>query len=350
MRPGGSALCVPISKRMASSGTAEITIRDALNQALDEEMERDEDVFLMGEEVAQYNGAYKISRGLLDKYGEKRVIDTPISEAGFTGLCVGAALAGLKPVCEFMTWNFAMQAIDQIVNSSVKAHYMSQGTHPSSIVFRGPNGAAAGVAAQHSQDYTPWYGSLPGCKVVSPYSAEDAKGLLKAAIRDPNPVIVLENEIMYAASFPLTEQLKSKDFVIKIGEAKIERPGTHITLVSHSRAVGTCLEAAEILAKDGIDAEVVNMRTIRPLDIPTLVKSVKKTGRCVSVDAGFPHFGFGSEIMAQIMESDAFGYLDAPVQRVTGADVPMPYAEALENLATPNVDVVLRACKQSLYF
>ncbi|KAK9390734.1 thiamine diphosphate-binding protein [Lipomyces mesembrius] len=342
---------VDLGKRAASSsgGPAMVTVRDALNQAMAEEMERDETVFLMGEEVAQYNGAYKVSRGLLDKFGDKRVVDTPITEAGFAGLCVGAALAGLKPICEFMTFNFAMQAIDQIINSGAKTFYMSGGTQPCNVTFRGPNGAAAGVGAQHSQDYSAWYGSIPGLKVISPYSSEDAKGLMKAAIRDPNVTVFLENEILYGESFEMSEEAQSPDFVIPIGKAKIERAGTDVTLVGHSRNVEFCLEAAEILAKENISAEVINLRTIKPMDVPAIVKSVKKTNRIVAVDSGYPAFGFGSEIAAQIMESDAFDYLDAPVERVTGAEVPTPYAIELENMAFPDTDVVVRAAKKTLY-
>lgn len=279
-----------------------MTVRDALNQALEEELAADEKVFLLGEEVAQYNGAYKVTRGLLDKFGPKRVIDTPITEAGFAGLATGAALSGLKPICEFMTFNFAMQAIDHIVNSAAKTHYMSGGTVKCPIVFRGPNGAAAGVAAQHSQCFAAWYGSVPGLKVVSPWNSEDAKGLLKAAIRDPNPVVVLENELQYGLSFPMSEEAQSSDFVIPIGKAKVEREGKDITVVSHSRSVGFSLEAAEQLAKDGISVEVINLRSIRPLDVDTIVKSVKKTNRIITVEGGWASYGVGSEIAAQIME------------------------------------------------
>ncbi|ANB13529.1 pyruvate dehydrogenase (acetyl-transferring) subunit E1 beta [Sugiyamaella lignohabitans] len=313
-------------------------------------MDKDEAVFLMGEEVGQYNGAYKVSRGLLDRFGEKRVIDTPITEMGFAGLCVGSALAGLKPVCEFMTFNFAMQAIDQIINSGAKTFYMSGGTQQCNVTFRGPNGAAAGVAAQHSQDYSAWYGAIPGLKVVSPYSAEDAKGLLKSAIRDPNVTIFLENEIMYGESFPVSEEVLSPDFTIPFGVAKVERAGTDITIVAHSRDVGTSLKAADLLKKQyNVEAEVINLRSIKPLDVPSIVKSVKKTNRIISVEAGFPAFGVGSEIAAQIMESEAFDYLDAPVVRVTGAEVPTPYAIELENFAFPTPEVVVRAAKSVLY-
>lgn len=337
--------------RLASSasGPQTITVRDALNSALAEELDRDDDVFLLGEEVAQYNGAYKVSRGLLDRFGERRIIDTPITEMGFTGLAVGAALAGLKPICEFMTFNFAMQAIDQIINSAAKTYYMSGGTQPCNITFRGPNGAAAGVAAQHSQCYAAWYGSIPGLKVVSPYSAEDYKGLFKAAVRDPNPVIFLENEIAYGESFEVSEDFLSNDFVLPIGKAKIEKEGTDITLVSHSRNVMHCMEAAEQLEKDyGVKAEVLNLRSIKPLDVPAIVASVKKTNHLVTVEAGFPAFGVGSEICAQIMESEAFDYLDAPVERVTGCEVPTPYAKELEDFAFPTTEIVMRASRKVL--
>ncbi|WFD20024.1 pyruvate dehydrogenase (acetyl-transferring) [Malassezia caprae] len=327
----------------------EMTVRDALNSAMEEEMHRDASVFLLGEEVARYNGAYKVTKGLLDKFGEDRVIDTPITEAGFTGLAVGAAFAGLRPICEFMTFNFAMQAIDQIINSAGKTHYMSAGGVQCPIVFRGPNGAAAGVAAQHSQDYTTWYGQIPGLKVVSPFSAEDARGLLKAAIRDPNPVVVLENEILYGYSFPLSEEALSEDFLLPIGKAKIERPGKDITIVSHAIGVDHALNAAKLLKDEGIEVEVINLRSIRPLDIDTVVASVKKTSRLVTVEGGFPAFGLGSEICAQIMESEAFDYLDAPVERVTGADIPTPYATHLESLAFPTPELIQKVAKRALY-
>ncbi|XP_068109847.1 pyruvate dehydrogenase E1 component subunit beta, mitochondrial [Hyperolius riggenbachi] len=326
----------------------QVTVRDALNQALDEELERDERVFMLGEEVAQYDGAYKISRGLWKKYGDKRVMDTPISEMGFAGIAVGAAMAGLRPVCEFMTFNFSMQAIDQVINSAAKTHYMSAGRVPVPIVFRGPNGASAGVAAQHSQCFAAWYGHCPGLKVVSPWSAEDAKGLLKAAIRDDNPVVMLENELMYGVPFEMSEDSQSKDFVIPIGKAKIERPGSQITLVSHSRSVGHCLEAANVLAKEGIDCEVINMRTIRPMDTETIEASVMKTNNLVTVEGGWPQFGVGAEICAKIMEGPAFNYLDSPVYRVTGADLPMPYAKILEENSVPQVKDIIFAVKKTL--
>lgn len=327
-----------------------MTVRDALNTAMEEEMLRDEKVFIMGEEVAQYNGAYKITKGLLDKFGEKRVIDTPITEAGFAGIAVGAALAGLRPICEFMTFNFAMQAIDQIVNSGGKTFYMSGGSTPCPVVFRGPNGAAAGVAAQHSQDYCSWYGQVPGLKVVSPWSSEDCKGLMKAAVRDPNPVVVLENEIMYGQAFPMSVEAQSKDFTLPIGKAKVERTGKDVTVVAHSRMVGLSIEAAENLSKaEGVQVEVINLRSIRPLDIETIIDSIKKTRRLVVVEGGFPMFGVGSEVVAQICESEAFDYLDAAPERVTGADIPTPYALNLENLAFPDVPVIEKVIRRSLY-
>lgn len=333
----------------SKSGQQEMTVRDALNSGLAEELDRDDDVFLMGEEVGQYNGAYKVSKGLLDRFGERRVIDTPITEMGFTGLAVGAAFHGLKPVLEFMTFNFAMQAIDQIVNSAAKTYYMSGGIQPCNITFRGPNGAAAGVAAQHSQDYAAWYGSIPGLKVLSPYSAEDYKGLIKASIRDPNPVVFLENEIAYGESFPVSEEVLSSDFVLPIGKAKVEREGTDITLVGHSRAVKFAMEAAEKLKQDyDVNAEVINLRSIKPLDVPTIIESLKKTNHLVTVENGFPAFGVGSEICAQIMESEGFDYLDAPVERVTGCEVPTPYAKELEDFAFPDTETILRASRKVL--
>ncbi|BGP37166.1 pyruvate dehydrogenase E1, beta subunit [Rhodotorula kratochvilovae] len=338
------------SSEPSSDGSVDMTVREALNSAMEEEMTRDETVFVLGEEVAQYNGAYKVTKGLLDKFGEKRVIDTPITEAGFCGIAVGAAFAGLRPVCEFMTFNFAMQAIDQIVNSAGKTYYMSGGNVPCPIVFRGPNGAAAGVGAQHSQDYAAWYGQIPGLKVVSPWSAEDARGLLKAAIRDPNPVVVLENEIMYGQSFKVSKEVASPDFLLPIGKAKVERAGTDVTIVGHSRMVGFALEAAEKLKKEqGIECEVINLRSIRPLDIETIKASVKKTNRLVTVEGGFPMFGVGSEIAAQIVESDAFDHLDAPVERITGADLPTPYAANLESQAFPTPEIIEKVVLRSLY-
>jgi pyruvate dehydrogenase E1 component beta subunit len=322
-----------------------MTVREALREAMAEEMRRDPAVFLMGEEVGQYQGAYKISQGLLDEFGPKRVIDTPITEQGFAGLGVGAAFGGLKPIVEFMTWNFAMQAIDQIINSAGKTLYMSGGQMGCPIVFRGPNGAAARVAAQHSQSYGSWYAHVPGLKVVAPYFAADAKGLLKAAIRDPNPVIFLENEIVYGRSFDVP---KVDDLVLPIGKARVVREGTHVTLVSYSITVGLVLQAAEALAKEGIEAEIIDLRSLRPLDTETVVASVKKTNRIVTVEEGWPICGIASEISTQVMEQ-AFDYLDAPPMRVTGKDVPMPYAANLEKLALPNVDEVIAAAKAVLY-
>ena len=322
-----------------------MTVREALRDAMAEEMRRDDTVFLMGEEVAQYQGAYKVSQGLLEEFGARRVIDTPITEHGFTGLGVGAAFAGLRPIVEFMTWNFAMQAIDQIINSAAKTRYMSGGQMSSPIVFRGPNGPAARVAAQHSQDYSSWYAHVPGLKVISPYFAADAKGLLKAAIRDPNPVIFLENEIAYGRSFPVP---KLDDFVIPIGKARIVKPGKDVTLVAHSICVGLILEASEKLAAEGIDAELIDLRTLRPLDTATVIDSVKRTNRLVTVEQGWPICSIGSEVCSQVVEQ-AFDYLDAPPTKVTGKDVPMPYAANLEKLALPHVDDVVAAAKSVCY-
>jgi pyruvate dehydrogenase E1 component beta subunit len=329
------------------AGTAMITmtVREAIRSAMSEEMRRDKDVFLMGEEVGQYQGAYKISQGMLDEFGDQRVLDTPITEHGFTGIATGAAFAGLKPIVEFMTFNFAMQAIDHIINSAAKTLYMSGGQMGCPIVFRGPNGAAARVGAQHSQDYTAWYSQIPGLKVIAPYSAADAKGLMKAAIRDPNPIIFLENEILYGKSF---EVPNVEDWIVPIGKARIARAGTHVTIVSFSIGMTYALAAAEKLAAEGIECEVVDLRTIRPMDIETVVTSVKKTNRCVCVEEGFPRFSVTSEIAAEIM-THAFDYLDAPVARVAGKDVPMPYAANLEKLALPNVDDVVAAVKGVLY-
>ena len=321
------------------------TVREALRDAMAEEMRRDEDVFLMGEEVAEYQGAYKISQGLLDEFGAKRVIDTPITEHGFAGIGVGAAFAGLKPIVEFMTFNFAMQAIDQIINSAAKTLYMSGGQMGSPIVFRGPNGAAARVAAQHSQDYAAWYAHIPGLKVVQPYSAADAKGLLKAAIRDPNPVIVLENEILYGKSFEVPD---IEDFTIEIGKAKVVRTGGDVTLVSFGIGMTYALEAAEALAGEGIEAEVIDMRSLRPMDTDTVVKSVKKTNRCVTIEEGWPVCSIGNHISATLMQQ-AFDWLDAPVINLTGKDVPMPYAANLEKLALVTTAEVIEAAKAVCY-
>ena len=322
-----------------------ITVREALRDAMAEEMRRDPDVFVMGEEVAEYQGAYKVTQGLLQEFGARRVIDTPITEHGFAGLGIGAAFAGLKPIVEFMTWNFAMQAMDQIINSAAKTRYMSGGQMSCPIVFRGPNGAAARVAAQHSQDYSAWYASVPGMKVIAPYFAADAKGLLKAAIRDPNPVIFLENEIVYGKSFPVP---KLDDFVLPIGKARVVKPGSDVTLVSYSITVGQCLEAAEKLAEGGIDAEVIDLRSLRPLDMDTVLASVKKTNRIVTVEQAWPVCSIGSEICAQVA-LDAFDYLDAPPTKVSGKDVPMPYAANLEKLALPTVDDIIAAVKAVSY-
>ena len=322
-----------------------MTVREALRDAMAEEMRRDKDVFVMGEEVAEYQGAYKVTQGLLQEFGPKRVIDTPITEHGFAGLGVGAALTGLKPIVEFMTFNFAMQAIDHIINSAAKTLYMSGGQMGCPIVFRGPNGAAARVGAQHSHDYAAWYSNVPGLKVVMPYTAADAKGLLKAAIRDPNPVIFLENEILYGQSMPVP---KLDDFVVPIGRARIHRIGKDVTIVSFGIGMTYALKAAEELAKEGIEAEVIDLRTVRPMDMPTVIESVKKTNRCVAVEEGFPQSGITAEIGMKIME-EAFDYLDAPVARVTGKDVPMPYAANLEKLALPNVGEVVAAAKAVCY-
>jgi pyruvate dehydrogenase E1 component beta subunit len=328
-----------------AESTYECTVREALRDAMAEEMRRDDAVYLMGEEVAEYNGAYKVSQGLLDEFGAKRVIDTPITEHGFAGLAVGSAFQGLKPIVEFMTMNFAMQAIDHIINSAAKTLYMAGGQLGCPIVFRGPNGAASRVAAQHSQCYASWYGHVPGLKVVAPWSAADAKGLMKAAIRDPNPVLILENEIMYGQSF---ECPKDEDFVIPIGRAKIEKEGTDVTIVAFSIMVGKALEAAKKLEEQGIGAEVINLRSIRPLDTYTLLQSVKKTNRMVTVEEGWAAYGVGAEIVA-LMNEHAFDYLDAPVARVAAADVPLPYAANLEALALPQIDEIVHAAKKTCY-
>ncbi|MGM4918339.1 pyruvate dehydrogenase complex E1 component subunit beta [Tardiphaga sp. 813_E8_N1_3] len=322
-----------------------MTIREALRDAMAEEMRRDEDVFIMGEEVAEYQGAYKVTQNLLQEFGARRVIDTPITEHGFAGVGVGAAMSGLKPIVEFMTFNFAMQAIDQIINSAAKTLYMSGGQMTCQIVFRGPNGAAARVGAQHSQDYSAWYSQIPGLKVVAPYSAADYKGLLKSAIRDPNPVIFLENEMLYGHS---GEVPKLDDYIVPIGKAKVARVGKDVTLISWSNGMTYALKAAEELAKEGIEAEVIDLRTLRPLDTDTIIESVKKTSRAVTVEEGWQQSGVGAEIAARIMEH-AFDYLDAPVARVSGKDVPMPYAANLEKLALPSVADVVAAAKAVCY-
>ncbi|MCS6781391.1 MAG: pyruvate dehydrogenase complex E1 component subunit beta, partial [Geminicoccaceae bacterium] len=336
LRPASPAEDLP-----AGVKTVKLTVREALRDAMAEEMRRDPDVFLMGEEVAYYQGAYKVSQGLLDEFGPERVIDTPITEYGFTGLGVGAAMAGLRPIVEFMTWNFAMQAIDHIINSAAKTLYMSGGQMGCPIVFRGPNGAAARVAAQHSQEYSSWYAHCPGLKVVAPYSAADAKGLLKSAIRDPNPVVFLENEVLYGRSFEVPEL---PDLLVPIGRAKIVRKGRDLTITAFSIMVGKALEAADRLAEKGIEAEVIDLRTLRPLDVETLVESVKRTNRLLSTEEGWPVCGIGAELAAVVMEH-AFDWLDAPVMRVTGKDVPMPYAANLERLALPQVEDIVAAAQ-----
>jgi len=335
------AVATPAPEPEWKGGTQHITVREALREAMSAEMRADKSVFLMGEEVAQYQGAYKISQGMLEEFGDKRVIDTPITEHGFAGLGVGAAFGGLKPIVEFMTFNFAMQAIDQIINSAAKTHYMSGGQMTCPIVFRGPNGAASRVAAQHSQCYASWYAHVPGLRVVAPWSAADAKGLLRAAIRDPNPVIFLENEILYGQSFDVPDD---PDFVLPIGKAKIERAGKDVTIVAFSIMVGKALQAAEELAKLGIDAEVINLRSLRPFDTETIVASVKKTNRLVSCEEGWPFAGIGSELSALMMEH-AFDYLDAPVKRVAGLDVPLPYAANLEKMALPQSSHIVEAAR-----
>ena len=325
-----------------NDATKKITVREALRDAILEEMESDNDVFIMGEEVAEYEGAYKVTQGLLEKFGDKRVIDTPITEHGFTGIGVGAAFGNLKPIVEFMTFNFSMQAIDQIINSAAKTLYMSGGQMGCPIVFRGPNGAASRVAAQHSQCFASWYSHVPGLKVVSPWSSEDAKGLLKSAIRDPNPIVFLENEVMYGQSF---ECPISNEFTLPIGKAKVEKNGSDVTIVAFSIMVGKALEAANELEKNGINAEVINLRTLRPLDLETIINSVKKTNRLITCEEGFGYSGIGAEISSLIQEN-AFDWLDAPVLRVHGKDVPMPYAENLEKLALPQTSDIINKAKQ----
>jgi pyruvate dehydrogenase E1 component beta subunit len=341
---------VPAAPRAATpekdwGPTKSMTVREALRDAMAAEMRADADVFLIGEEVAQYQGAYKISQGLLEEFGARRVMDMPITEHGFTGMAVGAAFTGLKPIVEFMTFNFSMQAIDQIINSAAKTLYMSGGQLGCPIVFRGPNGAASRVAAQHSQCYASWYAHCPGLKVVSPWSAADAKGLLRAAIRDPNPVIVLENEILYGQSF---ECPTADDFILEIGKAKVEREGSDVTIVAFSIMVGMAMQAAEKLAEQGISAEVINLRSIRPLDTETIAASVRKTNRLVTLEEGWPYAGIGAEVAMQIMET-AFDHLDAPPVRVTGVDVPMPYAANLEKLALPRLEQVVEAARSVTY-
>jgi pyruvate dehydrogenase E1 component beta subunit len=338
------AKAVP-AEPVSTGPTATLTVREALRDAMAEEMRRDKDVFVMGEEVAEYQGAYKVTQGLLQEFGAMRVIDTPITEHGFAGLGIGAAFAGLKPIIEFMTFNFAMQAMDHLINSAAKTRYMSGGQMGASVVFRGPNGPAARVAAQHSQDFTAWYSHIPGLKVVAPYTAADAKGLLKSAIRDPNPVIFLENEILYGQSFPVP---KLDDYLVPIGKARIARAGADVTIVAWSMSMSYALKAAEELAKEDIGAEVIDLRTLKPMDIATIIESVKKTGRVVTVEEGWRQSGVGAEIAASVTEH-AFDWLDAPVTRVTGKDVPMPYAANLEKLALPSVAEVVAAAKTVCY-
>jgi pyruvate dehydrogenase E1 component beta subunit len=326
-----------------------MTVRDALNSAIDEEIARDDDVFLMGEEVAKYNGAYKISKGLWDKWGDDRIIDTPISEMGFTGIGVGASMYGIRPIIEFMTFNFSMQAIDQIINSAGKLHYMSAGDLHCPIVFRGLNGAAYGVGAQHSQCFAAWYTHCPGLKVVAPWSVEDCRGLLKSSIRDDNPVVFLENEVMYGQSFEVSDSVLDKDFLIPLGKAKIEREGKDCTIVTFSKMVSTSLEAAKELEKEGISVEVINLRTLRPMDTTTILNSIKKTSRCVTVEEGWPTCGIGAEVIACVNDTSTFDYLDAPIVRVTGADIPTPYAQNLETLAFPQVDNIINGVRKTIY-
>lgn len=324
-----------------------ITVREALRDAMAEEMRKNKDVFIIGEEVAEYQGAYKVTQGLLEEFGQKRVIDSPITEHGFAGLAVGAAFAGLRPIVEFMTFNFAMQAMDQIVNSATKTNYMSGGQVRCPIVFRGPNGAAARVAAQHSQCYASWYAHIPGLIVIAPYFAHDHKGLLKAAVRNPNPVVFLENEILYGHSHEVPDSIND-DYLVPIGKANVIRAGTDVTITAFSLQVKNALEAAEILSKDGIQAEVIDLRTLRPFDVETITESVKKTNRIISVEEGWPFAGIGSEIAAIIMDN-VFDYLDAPVIRVTGKDTPLPYAATLEKLALPQVTDIVNAAKSVCY-
>jgi pyruvate dehydrogenase E1 component beta subunit len=346
LRVANAVRFAKISKR--NMAVIEMPVREAINQALDEEMTRDHRVFIIGEEVAQYQGAYKITKGLFQKYGAKRVIDTPITEMGFAGLATGAAYQGLRPVVEFMTFNFSMQAIDQIINSAAKQFYMTGGDISVPIVFRGPNGAAAGVAAQHSQCFAAWYSSVPGLKVVAPWSSEDAKGLMKSAIRDQNPVVVLENELLYGTPFPMSEEAQSPDFTIPFGKAKIERSGSDVSIITFSKLVGTSLELAKKLEAEGISVEVVNLRSLRPIDRDAIIATAKKTGRVVAVEEGWPQCGICAEIAGILMESEAFDYLDAPMERVTGADVPMPYAIPLEKAALPQIHDIEAAVKRTL--
>jgi len=326
-----------------------ITVREALNEALDEELARDENVFLMGEEVGTYQGAYKVSKGLYQKYGPNRIVDTPITEAGFTGLGIGAAMAGARPIVEFMTWNFALQAMDQLVNTAAKSFYMSGGKITCPITFRGPNGPPTATGAQHSQCFAAWYSSIPGVKVIAPWNCNDSKGLLKASIRDPNPVIFLESELLYNHKFPLSEEAQSPDYLLPLDKAQIEKVGTDVTIVTFSRLVGEALIAAETLAKDhGISAEVINLRSIRPLDLTTITNSIKKTHRLVTAEEGFPQCGVGAELVALINEY-VFDYLDAPPERITAADVPMPYSKAIEDLTIPQAHNIVNAVQRVCY-
>lgn len=345
MVPATPVASSPDPEITTDMATVQQTMREALRDAMAEEMRRDQDVFLMGEEVGQYQGAYKVSQGLLEEFGERRVIDTPITEHGFAGIGVGAALGGLRPIVEFMTWNFAMQAIDQIINSAAKTHYMSGGQIRCPIVFRGPNGAASRVGAQHSQCYSAWYAHVPGLKVIAPHNVADYKGLLKSAIRDPNPVLFLENEMLYGRSGDVPA---AEDWSVPIGKAKIVRSGRAVTIVSFARGMDYALEAADILSDEGIDAEVIDLRTLRPLDMATVIGSVQKTNRLVTVEEAWPVCSIGSEICARVA-IDAFDYLDAPPIKVSGADVPMPYAANLEKLALPSVDDVCTAVKTVCY-
>jgi pyruvate dehydrogenase E1 component beta subunit len=339
----------PGSAVLASRCGAAITVRDALNQALEEELRRDKHVFVLGEEVGQYDGAYKVTKGLIGKFGPERIMDMPITEHGFAGMAVGAALNGMRPVCEFMTFNFALQAIDQIINSAAKGSYMSGGQMKCGIVFRGPNGASAGVGAQHSQCLAPWFASVPGLKVCAPYNSEDARGMLKAAIRDGNPIVMLEHELMYGISFETSDKILSDvDFTIPFGKAKIEREGKDITMVAFSRGVAIALAAAAELEKEGVSAEVINLRSLRPLDRQTIIQSIKKTNRAITVDESFPHCNIGAEICAIVMESEAFDYLDAPMERVSCADVPTPYALNLERASQPQAADVLAVARRVL--
>ena len=341
----------PMARKFAEAQfPMSLTVREALKSAMEDEMDRDPKIFLIGEEVGQFQGAYKVSRGLYEKFGPSRVWDTPITEYGFAGLGVGAAMYGLRPIVEFMTWNFAMQACDHVINSAAKGRYMSGGDLACPIVFRGLNGPANGVAGQHSQCYAAWYSHIPGLKVVAPYNCEDARGLLKSAIRDPNPVVCLESELMYSAPFDMTKEVMDKDFLIPIGKAKIEVPGKDATITCFSRLVGVCIEAAAELKKTyNIEAEIINLRTLRPLDIEAIIKSVKKTGRLISVEEGWPQCGVGAEMSALMMESDAFNYLDHPSIRITSADVPCPYSKPLEDSYRPQVSDIVKAVLKSLY-